>query len=114
MNGKVMFYKVRNLGPGNTYRISVTCLSLDDIAFSKSKTLTHMTRTSFPVTNLKATLHKKRQVKLSWEYDKGEENLKSFLIEFKSSQDLPWQSKPATAHLKNNKSNNRTNGKSSN
>ena len=100
MNDKVMSYRVRNLGPGNTYRISVTCLSLDDIAFSKSKTLTHMTRTSFLVTNLKATLHKKRQVKLSWEYDKGEENLKSFLIEFKSSQDFTWRSKPATAELK--------------
>ena len=100
LNDKAMSYKVENLGSGNTYRISVTCLSLDDITFSKSNTLIHMTRTSFPVANLKATLHKKRQVKLSWEYDKGKEYLESFSIEYKSSQDLTWQRKLANAESK--------------
>ena len=34
---------------------------------------------------------------LSWEYDKGKEKLKSFLIEYKTSQDLSWQRKSEDA-----------------
>ena len=97
---KVMYYRAKNLEPGKTYKISVKCLSLNDIAFSESKTLTQMTKTSYPVANLKATIKKKRQVTLSWEYDKGRENLKKFLIEYKSSNDTSWQRKSADASVR--------------
>ena len=88
---EVISYKVTNLGAGNTYRISVRCLSLEDTAFSKSETLTQMTRTYYPVANLKAKLQKKRQVTLTWEYDKVSENLKSFLIKYKTSECTSWK-----------------------
>ena len=89
LDGKVMSYKVRNLGPGNTYKISVGCLSLNDTAFSKLKTLTQRTRISYPVTNLKATLQKK--ITLSWEYDEGKEKLRSFSVQYKASKNTSWQ-----------------------
>ena len=94
---KLMSYRAKNLEQGKTYEISVKCLSLNDIASSESKTLTQMTRNSYPVANLKATLQEKRQVMLSWEYDDGGKNLKNFLIEYKSSNDISWQCKSADA-----------------
>ena len=97
LDDKLVSYKVTSLVPGNTYKISVRCLSLKDIAFSEPKHLTQRTSALCPVANLKATLYKKRQVMLSWEYDKGKEKLKRFLIEYKTSQDLSWQRKSEDA-----------------
>ena len=100
LDGKVMSYEVRNLEPGNTYKISVRCLSLNDTAFSKSKIVTQRTRTSYPVTNLKATLQKRRQIMLSWEYDEGKEKTSSFLIQFKASKDTSWQCRSQNAGVR--------------
>ena len=97
---KALSYRVRNLGTGNAYKISVGCLSLNDTAFSKLKAITQRTRTSYPVTNLKATLQKKRQIMLSWEYNEGKEKLRSFIIQHKASKDASWQSQSESASVR--------------
>ena len=97
---KALSYTVRNLGTGNAYKISVGCLSLNDTTFSKLKVITQRTRTSYPVTNLKATLQKKRQIMLSWEYNEGKEKLRSFIIQHKASKDASWQSQSESASVR--------------
>ena len=65
--GETMTHVVTNLQPGQEYQVSVQCLCLNDLAFSKSVTLCQMTRLSNPPVHFKAEVREKRYINLTWE-----------------------------------------------
>ena len=97
-----MTHEVINLRPGNTYKISLQCLSLNDNLASKPVELFQMTRLSNPPVNIKAEVTEKRHIKLSW----GNPTIlakgsicKGFLIEYKTTNEKIWQNRLVEADL---------------
>ena len=98
----IMAHEVKNLRPGNTYKISLQCLWLNDNLASKPVELFQMTRFSNPPVNIKAKVTEKRHIKLSW----GNPTIlakgsicKSFLIEYKNTSEEIWQNRLVEADL---------------
>ena len=98
----IMTHEVINLRPGNTYKISLQCLSLNDNLASKPVELFQMTRLSNPPVNIKAEVTEKRHIKLSW----GNPTIlakgsicKGFLIEYKTTNEKIWQNRLVEADL---------------
>ena len=90
----IMSHEVTNLQPGNTYKISLQCLWLNDNIVSKPVELFQMTRPSNPPVNFKAEVIEKRLVKLSWDNPTARAKdaiCKSFLIEYKTTDENNWQ-----------------------
>ena len=89
-------HEVKNLRPGNTYKISLQCLWLNDNLASRPVELFQMTCLSNPPVNIKAEVTKKRHIKLSWRNPtilaKGS-IYKSFLIEYKTTSEEIWQNR---------------------
>ena len=98
----IMSHEVKNLRPGNTYKISLQCLWLNDNLASRPVELFQMTRLSNPPVNIKAEVTKKRHIKLSWRNPtilaKGS-ICKSFLIEYKTTSEEIWQNRLVEADL---------------
>ena len=98
----IMAHEVKNLQPGNTYKISLQCLWLNDNLTSKPVELLQMTRLSNPPVNIKAEVTEKRHIKLSW----GNPTIlakssicKSFLIEYKTISEEIWHNRLVKADL---------------
>ena len=90
----IILHEVTNLQPGNTYKISLQCLWLNDNIVSKPVELFQMTRPSNPPVNFKAEVIEKRLVKLSWDNPTAlakDAICKSFLIEYKTTDENNWQ-----------------------
>ena len=98
----IMAHEVKNLQPGNTYKISLQCLWLNDNLASKPVELFQMTRLSNPPVNIKAEVTNKRHIKLAW----GNPTIlvkgsicKNFLIEYKTTSEEIWQNRLVEADL---------------
>ena len=90
----IMSHEVTNLQPGNTYKISLQCLWLNENIVSKPVELFQMTRPSNPPVNFKAEVIEKRLVKLSWDNPTARAKdaiCESFLIEYKTTDENNWQ-----------------------
>ena len=98
----IMAHEVKNLRPGNTYKISLQCLWLNDSLSSRPVELFQMTRLSNPPVNIKAEVTEKRHIKLSWRNPtilaKGS-ICRSFLIEYKTTGQEIWQNRLVEADL---------------
>ena len=98
----IMLHEIINLRPGNTYKISLQCLWLNDNIVSKPVELFHMTRLSNPPVNFKAEVVEKRLVKLSWDNPTvlaKDAICKGFLVEYKITTENIWQKRLVQADL---------------
>ena len=100
---ETMTHVFKNLQPGKVYQVSVKCLCLNDHAFSKSVTVLQMTRPSNPPVEFRGEVKEKRHIKLAWgnpTIKAKSADLKSFLIEYKNTNEKSLLSKSLPSDVK--------------
>ena len=100
---ETMTHIITNLRPGQVYQVAVQCFCLNNHAFSKPVDLYQMTRLSNPPIGFKGKVKQKRHIKLTWEnptIKADSVNLKSFLIEYKTTNEKSWLIKTVRSDVK--------------